>query len=188
MANRIAKFEKVSPEMYSRLNWLFDDTFKAMETYDKPIDPADVWWETSFKYEDIILPKRSTKSSAGYDIHTPMPIYLNPGESIVIPTYLRCKIEDDWALFLFPKSGLGFKYNVTLANTVGIVDADYYNTQNGESSNEGHIMVKLKNLGDERMEIAAGAKFCQGVFLQYGITEDDEADGVRNGGFGSTGA
>ena len=138
--------------------------------------------------KETALPTRATAASAGYDILTPINIKLNPGESMVVPTFLRCKIDPIWALFLFPKSGLGFKYNVTLANTIGVVDADYYNTKCDGVANEGHIMVKLKNLGDKPMELEAGSKFCQGIFLMYGITTDDEASGVRNGGFGSTGA
>lgn len=86
-------------------------------------------------------------------------------------------------LQLFPRSGLGFKYRMQLNNTVGIIDSDYF-----YSDNEGHIFAKITNDSNEgkALEVAAGSGFMQGIFLQYGITEDDEADGVRNGGFGST--
>ena len=93
------------------------------------------------------------------------------------------RADEDWVLCLFPRSGQGFKYRLQLNNTVGIIDSDYYN-----SDNEGHIMAKLTNDSNEGkvLEIHPGEGFLQGIFMPYGITEDDEADGVRNGGFGST--
>ena len=68
-------------------------------------------------------------------------------------------------------------------NTVGIIDSDYFN-----SDNEGHIFIKMTNDSNEgkTVEVAAGTGFAQGIFMQYGITEDDDAEGIRNGGFGST--
>ena len=140
--------------------------------------------KAQFEDENLVkLPVRATTGSAGYDICTPYTISLKPGETITVKTGLRCKIDDGWVLFILPKSGLGFKYRVQLDNTVGVIDSDYYNAEN-----EGHIMVKITNDGHEgkTMEIEAGKAFAQGVFLPYGITVDDEADGVRLGGFGST--
>ena len=92
-------------------------------------------------------------------------------------------IEDGWVLKIYPRSGLGFKFRLQLNNTVGIIDSDYYN-----SDNEGHIFIKVTNDTNEGrvIEIPAGTGFAQGIFVEYGITFDDEADGVRNGGFGST--
>lgn len=140
--------------------------------------------KAQFEDENLVkLPVRATTGSAGYDICTPYAISLKPGETITVKTGLRCKIDDGWVLFILPKSGLGFKYRVQLDNTVGVIDSDYYNAEN-----EGHIMVKITNDGHEgkTMKIEAGKAFAQGVFLPYGITVDDEADGVRLGGFGST--
>ena len=137
---------------------------------------------SSNEFDDILMPKRATKQSAGYDFVTPFDIHLKPGESKVIPTGIRCKMNGGWMLCMFPKSGLGFKFKTRLANTVGIIDADYY-----YADNEGHIMVKLCNEGDKPLDIAKGKAFCQGIFLPFGITEDDETDGIRTGGFGSTG-
>ena len=91
------------------------------------------------------------------------------------------RIENGWVLGLYPRSGLGFKYRLQLNNTVGIIDSDYYN-----SDNEGHIFVKLSNEGDKEIKILRGNAFCQGIFMQYGITEDDKVETSRNGGFGST--
>ncbi len=105
-------------------------------------------------------------------------------KSVLIPTGIRSKICDGWVLKIYPRSGLGFKHRVQLDNTVGIIDADYYN-----SSNEGHIMIKLScDAHDDghTVELLSGDGFAQGIFLQFGITFDDNTDGVRDGGFGST--
>ena len=132
-------------------------------------------------YEMIKLPKRSTTGSAGYDFFAPIGIKLDPFESITIPTGIKCQIEPRWFLGIFPRSGLGFKYGLRLSNSTGIIDEDFY----GNKDNEGHIMVKLVN-GDKPLEIEEGKAFVQGIFLPYGITVDDETDGVREGGIGST--
>ncbi len=134
-------------------------------------------------YESLELPKRATKGSAGYDFYAPFAFALPPGSTIKIPTGIRAKIDENWVLKLYPRSGLGFKYRLQLNNTVGIIDSDYY-----YSDNEGHIFVKLTNDSNEgkTVEVAAGSGFAQGIFLEYGITVDDDADGIRNGGFGST--
>ena len=133
-------------------------------------------------YELIKLPKRSTSGSAGYDFFAPFNIEIAPNSSITIPTGIKCQIEDRWFLGLFPRSGLGFKYGLRLTNTTGIVDQDYFNNE----KNEGHIMIKLFNPSDKTITIEQGKAFAQGIFLPYGITVDDESNGTRNGGFGST--
>ena len=135
-------------------------------------------------YKNLKLPNRATMGSAGYDFHAPFAFSLAPGEVLTIPTGVRVKMDESWVLELYPRSGLGFKYRLQMNNTVGIIDSDYY-----YSDNEGHIFVKLKNDSHENktLEVAQGAGFVQGIFLEYGITVDDDAQGVRNGGFGSTG-
>lgn len=135
-------------------------------------------------YDKIILPVRATAGSAGYDIVTPQDVTLNPGESIRIPTGIRVRMEDGWVFQIYPRSGLGYKYRIQLDNTVGIIDSDYY-----FSDNEGHIQVKITNDGKEgkTLFLKSGERFCQGIFTEYGITYDDEATATRNGGFGSTG-
>ena len=134
-------------------------------------------------YDAIKLPKRATYGSAGYDFYCPLDIDIPANTSIAIPTGIRCYILADWVLMAFPRSGHGFKYGIHMANTVGIIDSDYY-----FSDNEGHIFIKLVNdsILAESVALNVGDAFCQGVFLRYGITADDNADGVRNGGFGST--
>lgn len=163
----VAKFKKVSYEQF-RKDIL--EHYPGMVDYEKDIRNI---------YEDIKPPKRATAGSAGYDFFLPVSILLNKNTERVVPTGIRCVIEPGWVLKLYPRSGLGFKYGVALKNTVGIIDSDYYNAEN-----EGHIMVKLK--ADASIALVEGDAFCQGIFLEYGITVDDEADGERTGGFGST--
>lgn len=167
MAKRVAKFEKVSFEQFEK-DWFC--------TFNKPsimniIDSA----------YDVDLPKRATKFSAGYDFYSPLEFNLLPGETIKIPTGIRCGMNTDWVLLLFPRSGLGFKYRVRFENTVGVIDSDYYH-----SDNEGHIFVKITNEGDKLLTVHKNEAFCQGIFFEYGITEDDTVEMTRNGGFGST--
>lgn len=168
MMNRIAKFEKVSEERFVS-DWT--DTFGGERA------------EALAVYETIQLPKRATKGSAGYDFYTPLAFVLQPGETIKIPTGIRAFMREDYVLMCFPRSGLGFKFRLQLNNTVGIIDSDYY-----FSDNEGHIFIKLTNDSNEgkTVELAAGQGFAQGIFLPFGITEDDEVTQIRNGGFGST--
>ena len=132
-------------------------------------------------YDSIILPKRATQGSAGYDFFSPFDFNLNPGETIKIPTGVRVKIDCGWVLKIYPRSSLGFKYRLSLNNTVGIIDSDYFN-----ADNEGHIFIKMTNCGDKPLTVEKGKAFAQGVFVEYGITIDDECEGLRTGGFGST--
>lgn len=134
-------------------------------------------------YDGIALPKRATKGSAGYDFIIPRDLVLGPKETVLIPTGIRAKIEDGYVLMLFPRSSLGFRYRMQLDNTAGIIDADYY-----EADNQGHIMCKITNDSqtDKVMELKAGQGFVQGIFLQFGTTEDDDVQTQRTGGFGST--
>lgn len=171
----IAKFEKVSFEQWK--NDMLSGDFK--EVYSR-------FPETALKtmYDAIKLPKRSTTGSAGYDFFLPMPMLDIPVDtSVTIPTGIRCKMDEGWVLEIYPRSGHGFKYGVHLANSVGIIDSDYYG-----ANNEGHINVKLVNdsLLKKQIELSQGDAFCQGVFKPYGITIDDEANEKRTGGFGST--
>ena len=166
---RIAKFMKVSKEQFAE-GW--QDTFGEISGE-----------ELERIYESVKLPKRATSGSAGYDFFSPLTFELKPQETIKIPTGIRAKMEDNWVLQCYPRSGLGFKFRLQLNNTVGIIDSDYYN-----SYNEGHIFAKITNDTKEGkiVEIQAGTGFMQGIFMEYGITVDDDVEEVRNGGFGST--
>lgn len=165
---RIAQFQKVSAEQFIK-DWT--DSFNVSEQ------------EALTVYNGLKLPHRATAGSAGYDFFAPICFTLAPRESIKIPTGIRTRIEPGWVLMMFPRSGLGFKYRLQLNNTVGIVDSDYFG-----ADNEGHIFVKLINDSNEAksLTVPAGEAFSQGVFLPFGITEDDEAAVKRTGGFGST--
>lgn len=134
-------------------------------------------------YQDLLLPKRATTGSAGYDFFAPADIDLKPGASVLIPTGIRAKMNPGWVLMLFPRSSLGFKYRMQLDNTVGIIDADYY-----DADNEGHIMCRITNdtHDDKPLHINKGAGMVQGIFVPFGITDDDSAEGKRTYGFGST--
>lgn len=166
---RIAKFHKVSEARF-----LEDWKENFPEASDEEIRQI---------YREMALPKRATAGSAGYDFYSPVDFSIAPGESIKIPTGIRVEMDQEWVLKCYPRSGLGFKYRLQLNNTVGIIDSDYF-----YSDNEGHMFAKLTNDGREgkTVELAKGTGFMQGIFVEYGITVDDDASGVRNGGFGST--
>lgn len=134
-------------------------------------------------YNNIKLPERATKDSAGYDFYSPLDITLCPKETLIIPTGIRCEMDEGWVLQLYPRSGLGCKYRLQLDNTVGVIDRDYY-----FSENEGHIFVKITNESNDNktVVIRMGEGIVQGIFSQYGITIDDNIKKKRNGGFGST--
>lgn len=131
-------------------------------------------------YEDIKLPLRATAGSAGYDFYAPYSFELDVGEEIIIDTGIRARIDNQWVLVILPRSGSGFKYGVRLANTAGVIDSDYFN-----ADNEGHIKIKLVG-GTKKYTVNKGDAFAQGIFLPYGITEDDQCTSERHGGFGST--
>ena len=169
---KIGKFEKISYNQYK------NDVLKLF--------PNSEEGEIQKSYDQIILPVRATAGSAGYDIRSTTSFVLNAGASITIPTGLRCNIDDGWFLMIAPRSGLGFKWYTRLANTVGVIDSDYY-----YADNEGHIMLKLRresDSGDTRqMIVNAGDAVAQAIFIPYGITANDTATASRHGGFGSTG-
>ena len=166
--NKIAKFHKVS---YSQFEQDYQNTF--------PQDTSDI----KEIYEHIQLPKRATKGSAGYDFYTPMSFCLAPNETIKIPTGIRVEMQEGWVLTIHPRSSLGFKYRLQMDNTTGIIDEDYF-----YSDNEGHIFVKLTNDTNTNKDVVLQQKeaMVQGIFLPFGICEDDDATTIRNGGFGST--
>ena len=166
---RIARFMKVSFEEYKKG---YIDVFG--EESDEKIRNI---------YDAIKLPVRATSGSAGYDFFAPTDFELKPSRTLKVPTGIRARIDDGWVLEIFPRSGLGFKYRLQLNNTVGIVDSDYFN-----SDNEGHIFIKITNdtNEDKTLFVRQGDGFAQGIFTPFGITEDDEVNEIRNGGFGST--
>lgn len=163
----ITHFEKVSFEQFQK------DVLKNTKIKNK-IEEI---------YDNIKLPKRATRGSAGYDFFLPFDIVLKPKDSIIIPTGIRCQMNDEYVLQIFPRSSLGFKFRLQLDNVVGIIDSDYYN-----ACNEGHIMIKISNLSfeEKKVELVRGEAFIQGIFLTYGKTIGDNTYDVRKGGLGST--
>lgn len=158
----IARFEKVSKEQFS------SDSMNLLNI-------------SSFDYDSIVIPSRATEGSAGYDFVCPFDLVIKPGELIKIPTGIRCFIENNYVLQIYPRSSLGFKYQLCLANTVGIIDSDYYN-----ADNEGHIIVALVNRGDKNIEIKKGDRIVQGIFVEYFKAEEKNVTSKRTGGFGSS--
>lgn len=172
---RIAEFEKLEKEDYikaflEKRGDYYNDKEVAIRT-------ATYW------YNNIAIPVRATSGSAGYDFVIPFDVVIKPGYTCLILTGIRCKMDEGWVLNIYPRSGLGFKYRCQLDNTVGIIDQDYY-----YSDNKGHIMIKITNDSKENkdMILKAGDRFAQGVFTRYGITYSDNATNIRNGGIGST--
>lgn len=197
MTEYVGKFEKVPFEQFysDMIKLCSADQDCSEDTIKKLIEKA---------YKSIVLPKRSTSGSAGYDFCIPFDLHLLMGDVVVIPTGIRCKLDSDYFLNIVPRSGLGFKYRVSLANTNGIIDSDYYG-----ADNYGHIMIKIVYdgcyepqplnklvLNSERgfskyktttLDFKAGDRFVQGIILKYGLAEEEENNNKRTGGFGSTG-
>lgn len=165
---RIARFETVS------LPRFITDWTSAMGGTEEAARRA---------YERIHLPRRATAGSAGYDLFVPADLTLAPGETIKLPTGLRVRMAPGWVLLLLPRSGLGFQYRLQMDNTVGVIDSDYYGAEN-----EGHIFIKLTNATNEgkTLRVHVGEGIAQGIFTPFGLTEDDDAQTARTGGFGST--
>lgn len=169
--NRIAKFHKVSWEQF------FEDYIDAYGKFGE--DKIETIRTT---YDNITLPKRGTSGSAGYDISSPVAFVLQPNEVYKLPTGIRCSIDEGWVLKCYPRSSVGFKYQVCMVNTTPIIDSDYF-----FANNEGHIFIKLRNDGDKPFVVNAGDRIVQGIFVPYGITVDDNVEDERRGGIGSTG-
>lgn len=162
-------FEKISESQYTR-DWKGKNSCHVEEAAHQI-------------YHDIKLPKRSTKGSAGYDFFAPHDFTLKPGEQITILTGIRAIMPYSIVLLIAPRSGQGVKYKLQLMNTVGVIDADY-----SEADNEGHIMIALYNDHPDGavLEVKKGQAFAQGVFLSYYLTDEDQSNEKRTGGFGST--
>lgn len=154
------KFERISFEQFKK------DVCDNKELYDK-----------------IELPKRSTSNSAGYDIRSIENVIIKPGESKAIKTGLKVSMNSDEVLYIYDRSSLGFKYDICLSNSVGVIDSDFYNNPD----NEGHFQIKLINHGSKDFEVLVGDRIAQGVFMKY-LTVDDEENinNKRKGGIGST--
>lgn len=164
---KIAKFKKVSFEQFSK------DSRKLLFDYSDE--------EMAHVYAGIKLPIRATSGSAGYDFYTPFEVDLHPHDKIIIPSGIRCEIEEGFMMLGVVRSSMGIKNDINLSNTCMVLDSDYY-----FADNEGHIMIALRNMRSYRVHFPAGERIMQGVFLPFGITIDDKAEKKRTGGIGST--
>lgn len=165
------KFEKISERQF------FADFAEYLD--DECLDVRD----GRAIYNMIKLPKRATAGSAGHDFFAPYNIVIPPKGTVKIPTGIRVILDSDKFLAIYPRSGLGFKYKMQLWNTIPVIDADY-----SGSDNEGHIWCKFFNDSPDNKTIIIkqGDAMCQGVIQQFFKTDNDEANGIRNGGIGST--
>lgn len=138
----------------------------------------------SYENSGVIIPKRATTKSAGYDLSSIEDVTIKPQQIKLVKTGLKAMMPDDEALFIFPRSSLAIKKGLVMSNSVGVVDADYY----GNPDNDGLIMVPLMNILDHDVTVLKGERIAQGVFMSYEVTTDDEPlTQIRMGGFGSSG-
>lgn len=129
------------------------------------------------------LPERSTAVSAGYDFFNPEMAVILPNEIKYVRTGIKAAFPKGEMLMLCNRSSNPKKKGLVLVNGVGIVDADYYNN----TDNEGEIAFAFMNITNEVVLLEAGEKLGQGIFVKFGLVDDDNAEGDRTGGFGSTG-
>lgn len=167
---RVAKFEKVS---WAQFQKDYVDTFGEGKTLNMD-DVKDI-------YDNIKVPCRKTKFSAGHDISIPFDITLPPKERLMIPTGIRCQIETDYVMLIMPRSSLGIKKGLRISNTVPVIDSDYYN-----ANNEGHIFISVINDGKDVIKFKTGDNIVQAMFVPYGVADDDIVTEERTGGIGST--
>lgn len=134
-------------------------------------------------YEYVNLPQRKTKQSAGYDIESAVDDVITPGETKLIPTGIKAYMDENEWLGIYIRSSIAVKYGIILANSVAVIDSDYYNNPD----NEGHIMIALMNTSEMPYTVKKGDRIAQGIFHQYYKVDNDSADDDRTGGMGSTG-
>ena len=133
--------------------------------------------------DESLLPKRETAHAAGSDLKVAVETKIEPGEIVLVPTGVKAYMQAGEVLYLFDRSSNPRKKGLVLINSVGVIDGDYY----GNPDNEGHIFAQMKNITDEPVVLEVGERVVQGVFMPFLVVDGDDADGVRTGGFGSTG-
>ncbi len=138
-----------------------------------------------YKGKDIHLPVRKTSLSAGYDLESADDVLILPHTVGLIPTGLKAYMQPDEYLGVHIRSGLSIKYNLSLPNSQGIIDADYYDNP----ANEGHILIAIANHSNQPFAVTKGMRIAQAIFYKYLVTDSDatELHEPRAGGLGSTG-
>ena len=131
-----------------------------------------------FKEEDVVLPTRQSTKSAGYDFSASEDVTIPAGQMRLVKTGVAARMQDDEVLELFVRSSLAYKQQVTLQNSVGVIDADY---------DPAPIGVLLRNEGQKPFVVKKGDRIAQGIFKKYLTTVNDHVEAKRDGGFGSTG-
>lgn len=136
-----------------------------------------------YKDVDIILPKRGDSASGGYDFYLPCDVTLQPGERVLIMSDVKAYMEKNEVLMMYVRSSIGIKKGIVLSNGTGIIDSSYYSNK----GNDGNIGFALLNMNDDVVVLKAGERICQGIFMKYLITDNDETiHQERIGGFGSS--
>lgn len=120
--------------------------------------------------------------SAGHDISIPFDTSIKNGEIVKIPTGIRCKMDDGYVMFVFPRSSMGIKKGMVICNTIPVIDGDYFG-----ADNEGHIFISVTNTYKKPIELNSGDNIVQAVFTKFGVADDEEITEKRFGGVGSTG-
>lgn len=171
--NRMSKFYKVS------FNQFLADYSKVLDL-DK--DNTEVIIKAREIWNNIQLPLRKTKGSAGYDFNSTLRFTLEPNQTVLIPTGIKCDMKEDWVMLIFPRSSMGIKKKMFITNTIPVIDSDYFNN----TDNEGHIFISITNNGNEIICLNEGDSFAQAIFFTYGTTLEDDTNETRVGGIGST--
>lgn len=135
-----------------------------------------------YESSNIILPKRQTKNSAGYDFYVASDTIIKAHSIALIPTGVKAYMESDEVLKIYVRSSMPMKKGLTLANNVGIIDSDYFENPD----NDGHIMIQVMNFTDNDILVKKDDRIAQGIFLKYLLADDDNTSEERKGGFGST--
>lgn len=131
---------------------------------------------------EIQLPTRGSKYSAGYDFYLPYDLVLAPGEKTCVWSDVKAYMQEEEVLMIYVRSSIGIKKGLRLSNGTGVIDADYYSNPN----NDGNIGIALQNVSDEVVELKAGERICQGMFINFLVADSGNTDKQRNGGIGST--
>ena len=129
------------------------------------------------------LPTRAHDTDAGFDLYSPIGVNISVGATVTIPTKLAISLPENTVGLIYPRSSLGTKHGIVLANTVGVIDSGY----------RGEIMLVVTNHGDRPYTIHTGDRVAQLIVTPYyapNVIEvaDLEASDRGTGGFGSTGA